>query len=108
MKNNKPNYFRIYNDILQKKFPQKIKECEAILSNNDLSVLDILEINKIIFGKSDEENQAFDQKHKSYHQSDILEILDYQKKHKLNNVQLALHFKLSRNTVTKWKKLYLV
>jgi hypothetical protein len=33
-------------------------------------------------------------------------MLDYQKKNKLTNSQLAKHFKLSRNTVTKWKRLF--
>lgn len=55
--------------------------------------------NEIIFGKKTE-NQKF----KSYKRSDILKILDYQKKHKLNNIQLAKHFKMSRNTITKYKK----
>ena len=59
-------------------------------------------LNEIIFGKKTE-NQKF----KSYKRSDILKILDYQKKYKLNNSQLANHFNISRNTVTKWKKMFL-
>lgn len=107
-KNNRPNYHNIYNDILRLKYPQKISDCQFILKNKELSVLDILNINQIIFGKSNLENETFNQKHKSYSKSDILEILDYQKKQKLNNLELANHFNLSRNTVGKWKKLFLV
>lgn len=107
-KNNKPNYHNIYNDILKLKYPQKINDCKNILNNKELSVLDILNINQIIFGRSSLEDTAFNQKHRSYSKSDILKILDYQKKHRLNNVQLANHFKISRNSIAKWKKLFLV
>jgi len=56
--------------------------------------------------KSDKEKIRDNQKLKSYDKNTILQILDYQKKHHLNNTELALHFKLSRNTVAKWKKIF--
>ncbi|UWX61770.1 helix-turn-helix domain-containing protein [Chryseobacterium oranimense] len=105
---NHPNYKNIYSDIVSKKFPHKQKECETLLKMDSLSFLNIIELNKIIFGVSDIQTENFNQKHRSYQKSDILKILDYQKKNKLNNIQLANHFKLSRNTVTKWKKMFLV
>lgn len=43
-------------------------------------------------------------RHHSYDLASIIDILEYQKKNQLNNIQLANHFKLSRNTVAKWKK----
>ena len=43
-----------------------------------------------------------------HHKTTILEILQYQKNNNLNNNQLADHFKLSRNTITKWKKIYII
>lgn len=46
------------------------------------------------------------QKYRSYDKATIIEILNYQKKNSLNNTQLSNHFKLSRNTVTKWKTLF--
>ena len=107
MKNNQPNYRRIYSDILNK-HPEKKAECHPLLKKENLSVLDIIELNKIIFGIVDKQKQAENQKHRSYSKSDILSILDYQKKHKLNNIQLARHFGLSRNTVAKWKKTFVV
>lgn len=94
-----PDYKRIYSDILTIKYPHKISECEGILSKKTVSVLDVIKLNTIIFG-SFKDNQ----KHRSYDKATIFEILNYQKKNKLNNSQLALHFKLSRSTIAKWKK----
>lgn len=101
---NKPNYHKIYSDIIYHKYPQKKLICQSILEKKELFVLDILKLNHLIFGMSSRENVIFNQRHRSYSMSDILEILDYQKKNNLNNSQLANHFKLSRNTITKWKK----
>ncbi len=101
-----PDYHRIYNDIINKKHPEKKEACKALLNKKELSVLDIIELNNKIFGLPDRATETFNQKHRSYDTSAILKILDYQKIYKLNNSELAQHFKLSRNTVTKWKKLF--
>ena len=101
-----PNYKRIYSDILDREFPDKIEKCKTLLQKKKLSVLDILELNQIIFGMADRETERFNQSHRTYNKATILEILDYQQKQRLNNSQLASHFKLSRNTVAKWKKLF--
>lgn len=103
-----PDYNRIYTDIIARKYPQKKKLCEPLLSKGELSFLDVIHINKLIFYTMDKEAGDFNQKHRSYNRLAILEILEYQKKNRLNNVQLANHFKLSRNTVAKWKKMFLV
>ncbi|WP_317126567.1 helix-turn-helix domain-containing protein [Chryseobacterium nematophagum] len=78
------------------------------MDKNNLSALDIIELNKRIFGPLDTETDQFNQRHRSYTEFSIFQILDYQKENKLNNSQLARHFKLSRHTVAKWKKKYLV
>ncbi|WP_209390858.1 helix-turn-helix domain-containing protein [Chryseobacterium sp. RR2-3-20] len=101
------NYKQIFNDILDTKFPYKKDDCLHLLNKEKLSAIDIITINKKIFGQNNE-NEILNQKHRSYSKSDILKILDYQKKHKFNNSQLALHFKLSRNSVAKWKKMFLL
>lgn len=102
---NRPFYNKIYNDILNKKFPDKIKECRSILIKEDLSFLDIIQLNKKIFGHQDEfDNQRL----RSYSLEAVFKILEYQKKNELNNTQLAVHFKLSRNTIAKWKKCFRV
>ena len=106
MKNLTIDYKRIFSDILETKFPEKKEEYLPFLESNTLSAIDVLKINTQIFGTS-KESQSFNQRHRSYRKSDILKILDYQKKNNLNNSQLASHFHLSRNTVAKWKKMFL-
>ena len=98
----RPDYKKIFSDILEKTYPEKKGLCETLLTKMQLSAIDIVEINQRIFG-----TEINNSKHRSYSKSDILKILDYQKIQKLNNSQLAEHFGLSRNTVTKWKKIFL-
>lgn len=105
MEKSSPNYKQIFKDILDRKYPEKRNVCENILNKTTLSIVDVIEINVKIFGKGIINNS---QKFRSYKKSDILNILDYQKENGLNNSQLANHFRLSRNTVAKWKKLFLV
>lgn len=100
---NEPNYKRIFTDILIRKYPERLKICSPILRKKELTVLDILELNRLIF---DTENINVNQKHRSFNKTAILQILDHQKKYNLNNSQLAQEFRLSRNTVTKWRKLF--
>lgn len=101
----KPDHVKIYHDMITKKFPKKIEECKTMLVKKKLSALDIINLNHIIFGTGDHQTESFNQKHKSYDQASILMMLNYQKLHKLNNSQLSDHFKVSRNSVTKWKKM---
>ncbi|WP_313090268.1 helix-turn-helix domain-containing protein [Chryseobacterium flavum] len=101
------NYKTLYEDIIDDLYPDKLSFCEEILNKKELLVFDILELNKLLFGHEHQQNKTFNQKFKSYSKRDILHILDYQKRKKLNNSQLAKHFKLSRNTVSKWKHIYI-
>lgn len=101
-----PDYKRIFNDILNKKCPDKKELCLSILDQQQLSVLDVIKLNTIIFGVKDKNSQGFNQKHKSYDHDSIKQILNYQKKNNLNNIELAKKFNLSRNTVTKWKNFF--
>jgi len=101
----KPNYNRIYIDLLEAKFPEKLKYFKSILDRKkQLSVLDVIKLNEDLFGVSCKERQ----KYRSYDKPTVLEILDYQKKNRLNDTQLATHFRLSRNTVATWKKKFIV
>lgn len=103
----KPNYRRIYTDLLTKKHPEKITVCDFILKKEDWCALDVITLNKLIFNdKLDLKTQNVSKKYRSYSEPDIVKILNYQKKNELNNIQLAHHFGLSRNTVTKWRKLF--
>ncbi|SDR05985.1 hypothetical protein SAMN05421664_3340 [Chryseobacterium soldanellicola] len=101
-----PNYKRIFEDIIDLKYPQKKETCSKILSKNDLSFLDIIKLNNMIFDQPNSSGDKINQQYRSYNTDAILEILEYQQKNKLNNSQLANHFKLSRNTVTKWRKMF--
>ncbi|GAB0157212.1 hypothetical protein CHRYSEOSP005_24830 [Chryseobacterium sp. Alg-005] len=102
----RPDYKLIYSDLISKKHPDKKEKCEAILQKKELSVLDVIVLNKIISPSTDKEVVNFNQKFRSYDKNFILRILDYQKKHRLSNVQLARRYNLSRNTVAKWKKCF--
>lgn len=105
MENSQPNYKLIYSDIITKKYPQKKEDCQSILTKNQLSSLDILRLDSIIFDKRDKETNIFNQKVRSYDQSTMIEILDFQIKNQLSNSQTANYFKMSRNTITKWKRI---
>jgi len=101
-----PDYRRIYHDIIVRKYPDKKEKCLPILEKSSLSALDIIRLNTMIFDTATKDALLFNQRHRSYRPAAIREILKYQIKNGLNNSQLATHFKLSRNTVAKWKKLY--
>ncbi|MGU3374858.1 helix-turn-helix domain-containing protein [Chryseobacterium sp. M5A1_1a] len=105
MKTNRPNYKVIYHDLIHKNHPDKIETCKDLLKKENMDATDILELNQRIFPMTRENNGKFRQRHRAYNEADILKILEYQKKNKLNNLQLASHFKMSRNTVTKWRRL---
>ncbi len=105
-KSTQVNYKRIFSDLIQKKFPDKMKECKEYLIKKELTQLEVIELNQKIFGVASKEVFEFNQKLKSYNESAIFEILDYQLKNNLNNSELADHFNLSRNTVSNWKKKY--
>ncbi|MGG5210780.1 helix-turn-helix domain-containing protein [Chryseobacterium sp. MIQD13] len=100
-----PNYKKIYEEIVARKYPKKEKQCRPFFAKEKFSALDVLKLDEIIFGYKNNETEVFNQKHRSYDRVSILKILDYQKNNKLNNTQLAQHFSLSRNTVAKWKKM---
>lgn len=101
-----PNYKRIYEDLIDKKYPHKKEACKAVLAKEKLSSMDIFLLDNLIFDKESKEENENNQKYRSYDKTSIIKILQYQTKNKLNNTQLADHFGLSRNTVAKWKKMF--
>lgn len=103
--NNPPYYKKIFNDILDSKYPEKKSKCQKLLDKESLTHLDVIILNKLIFGdKRSPEDDKFNQQHRFYSESAIIQMLNYQQVNKLSNSQLARHFKLSRNTVARWKK----
>lgn len=105
-RHNTPDYNKIYYDLLSFNFPEKLAECQDFLNKKDFSQLDVILLNEKIFVPQGMLTRAENQKLRSYSKATIFKILDYQKKKGLNNAQLARHFNLSRNTVTKWKKIF--
>ena len=101
-----PDYRRIYEELIRKKFPEQWNALQPFLVHKQLTYFEVNRLNELLFGQKNKAQQAQAQKYKSYDKETILKILDYKKKHKLNNTQLALHFKLSRNTVAKWLKIF--
>lgn len=99
-----PNYKRIYSDLIDKKFPEKKYLLASFLKKEEISVLDVIDLNNKIFG-SDASLKA-NQKLRSYTEKDVKKILEYQQQNNLSNVDLAYHYQLSPNTVAKWKKIY--
>lgn len=103
-----PDYKKIFKDMIKMKYPHKEQECKNLLNKKELSSLDILSLNEKIFGTEDKETQIFNQSHRSYNKGAVIEILQFQKKNKMNNSELARDLKMSRNTITKWKKIFAV
>lgn len=99
-----PDYVRIYNDII-KKYPHKKRVCQSLLNKNKLTTMEVIKLNELIFDSINKGTEIINQRHRSYNMYDITQILAYQKRNKLNNTQLAIHYKISRNTISKWKKL---
>lgn len=102
-----PDYKRIYTDLIAACYPDKEEQCSYILSQNRLSAFDVIKLNKILTSNFEAEHDLSNQNFRSYDRVTILKILDYQKKNKLNNTEISKQFKLSRNTVAKWRKKFL-
>lgn len=102
-----PDYRKIYTDIINEKFPEKVKDIKIQEKiNNIRSSMDVLELNKLIFRDIEKKTECKSQKLRSYDKDSVLKILNYQKKHKLTNSNVANHFKMSRNTVAKWRRIF--
>lgn len=102
-----PDYKQIYTDILKEKFPEKLMDITIKHRLERLhSAIDVVNFNQMVFGQPEYAVGFNNQRLRSYDEESILKILSYQKKNKLTNLQLSSHFKISRNTVTKWKAIF--
>lgn len=101
-----PDYKQIYTDIIEEQYPDKKND---LLIKNKIerisTVIDVIAINQLIFGDQHFLMGCDNQKLKSYDKNSMIKILDYQKRNKLSNTKVADHFKMSRNTISKWKKI---
>lgn len=101
--NNKPNYSLIFLDILESMFPDKCPEEIGVFEGKELSVEEVLLCNKKIFGHNKGSG-----KYRSYDKSTIISILSKQKKHHYTNEKVSQMYNISRNSLAKWKKHFLV
>jgi len=102
-----PDYKQIYTDILEEKFPEKLIDAAIRLKLETLdSAFDILKFNQLIFGETEYAVGFNNQRLRSYDQESILRILRYQKQNELTNLQVGKQFKISRNTIAKWKNIF--
>jgi hypothetical protein len=97
----RPNYKQLYKDIIHEKYPEKVTEDLLFEIESIKSMIDIININKTIFGE-----KTNNQRLRSFDKNSILYILDYQNKNNFSNIQTAKHFKISRNSIAKWKSLF--
>jgi|SRR5690554_4792612 len=103
---NKPDFGKIFREMAKRKnLPES--EQKRIAEQKEWNSLDVIETNEKLFAKHNKESLKFNQNHKAYDRKSIREILDYQKKNKLNNSETMRLFKLSRNTISKWNRLFL-
>lgn len=100
-----PDYKRIFSDMLELKYSEKKPVCKAYLNKKNLTQLDVLKVSELIRGSNHYGTKSFNQKHKAYNPETIRKILKYQKEYELNDSEVARHFKMSRNTLYKWKNL---
>lgn len=102
-----PDYKRIYQDMIFMQYPDKSELCSFILSKEKLNPLDIIRLNNLITGIPGNGKSSENQKLKSYDEETIFKMLMFQKEHNLSNLRLAEHFRVSRNSIAKWKKYFL-
>lgn len=101
-----PNYIKMYRDLIEKKFPERLNEFKVTLDKENLTSLEVIELNDLLFGKKSKEQEVHEHKYRAYDKQTILRIIRYQRQHQLNDKDLALHFKLSRNTIARWKRIF--
>lgn len=105
--NNKPFYNRLYADMIRDKYPDKADSCAKFIKKKRWIALDVIEINEILFGSSKGKlDIQIDQKHRAYDTESILQILRDQKANKMNNNETTNKYGLSRNTLSKWRKIF--
>jgi|SRR5690606_20077126 len=101
----KPDFGRIFRELAAKE-NISAEQQKQLFSRKEWNNLDVIQANEQLFRRQSKENLAFNQKHKAYDEESIKEILEYQRKHKLNNAEITRMFKLSRNTIAKWHKVF--
>jgi len=101
----KPNYSKIYHDLLQAEHPEKLKDEKVLELLKNLNTSDeVIKFNEKIF-KQSKESQENNQKLRTYDKETMLKILMYQKQHGFSTNYISKKYKISRTTIAKWKKI---
>ena len=99
-----PNYKRIYQDLIKQIYPHRWQEFQYFFSQRaQFSSFDVITLNKMLFGSAED---CRNRKLRVYTQSEIQKIIHLQKFYGLNNSQAAAKFNISRNSISKWNKMY--
>jgi hypothetical protein len=98
----RPNYKKIYQDMLKLEHPEKLKDpkIKELLEKLHTSE-DVLNFNDKLFKQSRE-----NQKLKTYDKKTMLKLLQYQKKHGHSTSYMSRKYKISRTTLSKWKLMF--
>jgi transcriptional regulator with PAS, ATPase and Fis domain len=99
-----PDYIAIYQDIIKIKHPEKEEKCKDLLQKKKLTAREIILLNTLIFGKEKSSEIKKNSKFRSYDRETVQYIMEHKDRNNLNDSQTAKHFKISRNTLAKWRK----
>lgn len=98
----RPNYKKIYQDMLKMEYPEKLKDPKIRELLDKLHTTeDVLKFNDKLFNQSRE-----NQKLKTYDKKTMLKLLQYQKKHGHSTSYMSRKYKISRTTLSKWKLMF--
>ncbi|SEW49264.1 hypothetical protein SAMN05421841_4074 [Chryseobacterium wanjuense] len=102
----RPNYKKIYLDMLKQDQPEKLQDpkIQSLLKNLKTTE-DVLNFNELVF-KQSKESLRNNQKLKTYDKKTMLKLLQYQKKHGFSTSFMSKKYKISRTTLAKWKKTF--
>lgn len=102
----RPNYTKIYEDMLKQDYPDKLKDPKIVTLLKKLNTTeDVLKFNDKLFEQS-RESQQNNQKLKTYDKKTMIKLLQYQKKHEFSTSYMSRKYKISRTTLAKWKKMF--
>jgi hypothetical protein len=102
----RPNYKKIYYDLLKEKQPEKLGDPKILHLLNNLNTMeDVLKINALV-SDSSKKNLKKNQQLKNYDKKTVLRLLHYQKKHNLSDNFMSKKLKMSRTTIAKWRKIF--
>ncbi|MBW7676183.1 helix-turn-helix domain-containing protein [Chryseobacterium chendengshani] len=101
----KPNYTKIYHDLLLEEYPEKLKDVKVRELLQKLNTSDeVIKFNEKLFEQS-KESLENNQKLRTYDKETMLKILMYQKEHGFSSSYISKKYKISRTTLTKWKRI---